>query len=164
MYIVVLADTHIPKKAKGIPETIKEDLAKADLIIHVGDWQVPEVAAELEKYAPVEGVTGNVDGADMQSLFPRTKQLVVDGFRIGVTHGDGKGKTTETRALEAFRDTDIDLLLFGHSHIPVLHEKDGLVIFNPGSSTDKRRQKQFSYGILETGNDLNIRHVYFDRK
>lgn len=162
MYIVVLSDTHIPKKAKKIPETLKADLLKADLIIHAGDWQVPAVVDELEQYAPVEGVTGNVDNEEMQSIFPRTKKLEVDGFRIGITHGDGKGKTTERRALDAFKDTNIDLLLFGHSHIPVLHEKDGVIIFNPGSPTDKRRQTQYSYGIIETGNTLNVRHVYFD--
>lgn len=164
MYIVVLGDTHIPKKAKKIPDAMKADLLKADLIIHVGDWQTPEVATTLEKYAPLAGVTGNVDNEEMQALFPGKKILEADGIRIGITHGDGKGKTTEKRALEAFSDTEIDLLLFGHSHIPVLHEKDGIIVFNPGSPTDKRRQAQYSYGIVETGNHLNVRHVYFNTK
>lgn len=164
MYIVVLSDTHIPKKAKKIPDVMKTDLQKADLIIHAGDWQTPALAAELKEFAPLEGVTGNVDNEEMQFMFPKTKKLELDGYQIGIAHGDGKGKTTEKRAFEAFSKTDIDLLIFGHSHIPVLYEKEGLIIFNPGSPTDKRRQTQYSYGIIETANSLNVRHVYFDTK
>lgn len=164
MYIVVLADTHIPKKAKIIPKAMENDLKKADLIIHAGDWQVPEVAEELKKYAPVEGVTGNVDDDKMGMLFPKKKKIEADGFIVGITHGDGKSKTTEQRALEVFKDEAVDILIFGHSHIPVLKKQDDTVLFNPGSPTDKRRQKQYSYGILETGNNLNVKHVYFDSK
>lgn len=164
MYIVVLADTHIPKKAKVIPKTMENDLKKADLIIHAGDWQVPEVAEELRKYAPVEGVTGNVDNDKMCKLFPKKRKIEADGFFLGVTHGDGKSKTTEQRALEVFKNEAIDILIFGHSHIPVLREHDNTILFNPGSPTDKRRQKQYSYGIIETGNNLNVKHVYFDSK
>ncbi|WP_409270345.1 metallophosphoesterase family protein [Neobacillus sp. SCS-31] len=61
MKIVVLSDTHIPKKAKALPKAIIPDLESADLILHAGDWQVPEVYSMLSAFSKVDGVHGNVE-------------------------------------------------------------------------------------------------------
>ncbi|WP_316569920.1 metallophosphoesterase [Neobacillus sp. YIM B06451] len=161
MKIVVLSDTHIPKKAKALPDAIIPDLESADLILHAGDWQVPEVYSMLSAFSKVDGVHGNVDGQDVISLFPDKKIIQAGKFTIGLVHGHGTGKTTEKRAIEAFIGEKVDCIIFGHSHIPVHKVTEGILLFNPGSATDKRRQKQFSYGILEVGEKLSAKHVYF---
>ncbi|MCC3377775.1 metallophosphoesterase, partial [Cohnella sp. REN36] len=88
----------------------------------------------------------------------RKKVLTFGKYRIGLVHGDGKSKTTERRAVDAFAKEDVHIIIFGHSHIPLLRWHEGRLLFNPGSPTDKRRQPQFSYGILELGNEVNATH------
>lgn len=161
MKIVVLSDTHIPKKAKALPEALSPDLESADLILHAGDWQDPEVFSMLSAFSKVDGVHGNVDGPEVKNLFPEKKIIQAGKFRIGLVHGHGKGKTTERRAIEAFKGEDVDCIIYGHSHIPVQKFSDGILLINPGSPTDKRKQKQFSYAILEAGDELAARIIYF---
>lgn len=164
MRIGVIADTHMPKHAKALPEALKKGLEDVDLIIHAGDWQTLEIYESLKKLAPVDGVAGNVDGEEIVKALGRKKILSFHGFNIGVVHGHGKKKTTEKRALEAFEEDDVDIIIFGHSHIP-LHKTIGDVqMFNPGSPTDKRRQPKFSYGIIEIDQSVTARHVYYDNK
>lgn len=165
MKIGVVSDTHMPGHAKQLPKTLREGIAGVDLIIHAGDWQTLDVYRQFREIAPVEGVTGNVDGAEILKQFRYKKLLELAGFRIGVVHGHiGHGKTTPERARGIFENEDVDLIIFGHSHIPFDGEVDGIRLFNPGSPTDKRRQPRFSYGILELGENLTARHVYYENK
>ncbi len=66
--------------------------------------------------------------------------------------------------MAAFAGEDIDLLIYGHSHIPVLKEMHGITILNPGSPTDKRRQKQYSFAVIRLGKEMAIEHVFYDSK
>jgi putative phosphoesterase len=162
MNIVVLSDTHMPRKAKGLPLELVRSLEKADQILHLGDWQTLEVYNELNIYAPVEDVAGNVDGEDIIERFGYKKTLTFKGYTFGIIHGhQGKGRTTEDRAVNAFAKEDIDVILFGHSHIPLLKKEDSYVLFNPGSPTDKRRQRMYSFGIIEISDRLNIQHIFY---
>lgn len=164
MKIVVISDTHMPKKARHLPDRLLTDLEDCDYIIHAGDWQTMELYKELQQFGPVIGVTGNVDGPELNSLL-KTKEILRAGdFLIGIVHGHGTGKTTEKRALESFKDDMVDCIVYGHSHIPVLKEINGVIVFNPGSPTDKRRQQEFSYGILTVGEDLRAEHIFFKEK
>jgi uncharacterized protein len=163
--IVVLGDTHMPRMAKALPPRLKEELETADGIIHTGDWVTMDVFHELNAFAPVDGVYGNGDPPEVRERFGKEKRLTFDGTTVSVVHGDGKGKTTPLRALETFREEQPDVILFGHSHIPVHENHDGIVLFNPGSPTDKRRQPEFSFGILETGiGGFDLRHVFYSSK
>ncbi|WP_077624474.1 metallophosphoesterase family protein [Sediminibacillus massiliensis] len=164
MLVVIIADTHMPRRAKKLPEKLKEDLRTADLILHAGDWQTLDVLEELKSFAPVDGVAGNVDNEEITNKFGKKKIFDLDGTLVGLTHGDGKGKTTEKRAIEQFAGDEIDILIYGHSHIPVKKEMDNFILFNPGSPTDKRRQDQYSYGLLKTGNNPTLEHVFFQDK
>lgn len=161
MKIVVISDTHMPRKSKSLPDKLLADLQDCDYIIHAGDWQTVELYNELKQFGPVIGVTGNVDGPELKSLLKTKDILQVGNFHIGVVHGHGSGKTTEKRAIETFTADKVDCIVFGHSHIPVNKEVEGIIIFNPGSPTDKRRQKQFSYGILTVGEEIVAKHVFF---
>ncbi|WP_066048715.1 metallophosphoesterase family protein [Robertmurraya korlensis] len=164
MKIVVISDTHMPKKAKALPHQVVTELQKSDLIIHAGDWQTVEVYHKLLQYGEVKGVFGNVDSDEVSSLLPEKLIIEVEGFKIGVVHGHGKRWTTERRAVEAFSETPVDCIIFGHSHIPVLKVVNGVLLFNPGSCTDKRRQPKPSFGIISVNNGLHAEHVFFEKE
>lgn len=164
MKIVVLSDTHMPQKAKKLPERLLEDLQKADLIIHAGDWNLLDLYNELQTYAPVKGVTGNVDGDEIRKILPEKIIIEAEGFKIGVVHGHGTKQTTEKRAAAAFQGENVDCIIFGHSHIPKHYERHGVLMFNPGSPTDKRREKNYSHGIIIIDNELTAHHVFYGDK
>lgn len=162
--IIILSDTHIPARAKRLPKILLEACEEADLILHAGDWQSLDVYFELAAYAETIGVAGNVDPWEIVDRFGKKKILTVDNLKIGITHGDGIRKTTEQRAFDAFAEDNVDLVIFGHSHVPLQKEIGGTTLFNPGSPTDKRRQQQYSFGILEVGETWNLQHVFFDKE
>ncbi|WP_438448361.1 metallophosphoesterase family protein [Gorillibacterium sp. sgz5001074] len=167
MKIVVLSDTHMTKNRIYLPKALLQGLDGADLILHAGDWLAPEVADLLEEWAPVDGVAGNNDGEEIVRRFGLQKLIRAGSHMIGLIHGDtGPGRTTEQRAYQAFAGEAVDAILFGHSHVPYQEERDGVLLFNPGSPTDKRRQPLYSYGVLETGPDgrLHARHVFYEDK
>ncbi|MEB1809287.1 MAG: metallophosphoesterase [Bacillaceae bacterium] len=164
MKIVVVSDTHMPRKAKELPPRLLRDLKTADLIIHAGDWQIISVFEELSKYARVVGVSGNVDGPDIKSHFKEKLILSINGFKIGVVHGHGQKLTTEKRALATFKEDHVDCIIFGHSHIPILKRVENVLLFNPGSATDKRKQTHFSYGILHIGESIEAEHIFYETK
>lgn len=164
MKVIVISDTHMPRMAKGLPPRLKEELKTAELILHAGDWQTREVYEELKAYAPVEGICGNVDGQDLIDQFGFQKVLTLKGYRIGMVHGHGNKGTTEQRAIEAFSKMELDMIIFGHSHIPVNKTIGGTILFNPGSPTDKRRQPEYSFGILRIGDLLTVEHVFYSDK
>ncbi|PGY08388.1 metallophosphoesterase [Bacillus sp. AFS031507] len=163
MKIVVLSDTHLPKRAKSLPPRLIEELVNADLIIHAGDWQTIDVYNDLKSYANIVGVYGNVDGDEIKELFPENRVIEVCGFKIGITHGHGTGKTTERRAIQKFADEKVDCIIFGHSHIPIKKCEKGIMLFNPGSPTDKRRQEKYSFGLINIGDSLEAEHIFFTK-
>ncbi|MFS0864419.1 metallophosphoesterase family protein [Fredinandcohnia sp. 179-A 10B2 NHS] len=163
--IAVIADTHLPKKAKKLPQSLINGIHGVNFIIHAGDWQTMELYEELSLIAPVLGVSGNVDTPEIKDIVG--EKLIIDkqGYKIGVVHGHlGKKRTTPERALEAFKGEALDLILFGHSHIPYKQYHGKTLLFNPGSPTDKRKQPQYSYGILEFGETLKINHHFYSIK
>jgi uncharacterized protein len=162
--IVVLSDTHLPKRKKGLPTRLLEELKNVDLIIHAGDWKTMDVYKELQSFAVVKGVYGNVDGEDIIGLLPSKTIVEVCGFKIGITHGHGKGKTTEKRAVAAFEGESVDCIIYGHSHIPVKRYEGEILIFNPGSPTDKRRQKQYSFGVISISDTIEVEHIFFNEE
>ncbi|MFF2888653.1 metallophosphoesterase family protein [Paenibacillus sp. NPDC057967] len=167
MKIVVLADTHMPRMAKKLPERLLAELANTEAIIHAGDWSSMAVYEQLAAFAPTYGVAGNNDGEVLQAKFGTSRLLQFGPWRIGLVHGHGASKraSTESHAIAAFKDTPVHILIYGHSHIPVLKQVDNLIIFNPGSPTDKRRQPLYSFGIIDfEDSEQPIRHVYYADK
>ncbi|NAS26256.1 YfcE family phosphodiesterase [Herbidospora sp. NEAU-GS84] len=144
MKIVVLSDTHAPRFWKACPPRVAGHLRGADLILHAGDVCVGGVLDELAAYAPVHAVKGNNDGPDVHA--PETLELDLGGLRVAMIHDSGpaKGRLARMRA----RFPDADLVVFGHSHIPLDESSGGFRIFNPGSPTDKRRQPHGTLGLL----------------
>ncbi|MGC7872396.1 metallophosphoesterase family protein [Desulfosporosinus sp. SYSU MS00001] len=160
MKIAVLSDTHL-RLGKTLPGFVWEHLAEADLIIHAGDLVHKEILDELNLLAPVKAVCGNCDDWDVN--LPSQEWVECDSLRIGIVHGhQGKGQTTMERAYNAFLSNPVDIVVFGHSHIPTLKWQHGVLMFNPGSPTDKRREPQYSFGwmVLQDGR-INAKHIYF---
>ncbi|MFC0015918.1 MULTISPECIES: metallophosphoesterase family protein [Allobacillus] len=161
MKAIVIGDTHMPKKAEGLSKRLVSELGQADLIIHTGDWSSLDVYEELSRFAEVKGVKGNVDNVEIVERFPKKLLLTVKGFRIGVIHGDGTTGTTEKRALKAFEDDDVDVVLFGHSHIPYLRFHQKTLLINPGSPTDKRKVPVNSFVVLTIEETIETSFKFF---
>lgn len=164
MKIIVTADTHIPDKGKYLPANLLEACKKADLIIHAGDWKSMDVYRTLSNFAEVKGVYGNVDPGDVKENFPPQQIIEVNGHRIGIVHGHGEKKTTEKRAVEAFEKEEVDVVIFGHSHIPMVRYFKNILLMNPGSPTDKRKLPYYSYGTLEIDETVRAEINFFSDK
>jgi len=162
MKIIVTSDTHIKSTSKKqFPQKLLEACQTADLIIHAGDWSSPEVHTALSSIAPVKGVYGNVDGEDIQTIVPEKEIIEVGGYTIGIVHGHGEKKTTEQRARDAFASNDLDVLIFGHSHIPFMRYAGKTLLLNPGSPTDKRKLPYYSFALLELGKTIECKIIFF---
>lgn len=164
MKIVVTADTHMSDEGKQLPSCLAKACETADLIIHAGDWKSIEVYRMLSKYAEVKGVYGNVDSDDIKKQFPSQQIMEANGYKIGIVHGHGEKKTTEKRALEAFTGQEVDAIIFGHSHIPLIRYFKNILLMNPGSPTDKRKLPYYSYGILEIAEGMKAEINFFEDK
>ncbi len=149
MKIGVISDTHIPKRAKKIPAQVYQVFAGVGMIIHAGDLIERRLLKELSLLAPVEAVAGNMDPPELARELGYSKMIVVEKVEIGLIHGFGDHSTTLLRAYNAFRDESPDCIVFGHSHQPYNDKYQGILLFNPGSPTDKRRQPFPSVGLLE---------------
>ncbi|CAG7645339.1 hypothetical protein PAESOLCIP111_04924 [Paenibacillus solanacearum] len=167
MRIGVVSDTHLSGTAVRLPDVLVEGLQGVDMILHAGDWMDESVVGLFASIAPVDGVAGNNDGLEIVRRFGRRKVLKLAGYRIGIVHGDG-GRSTPDTAHRAFLDSDgqgtVDVVLFGHSHIPFMERRSGMLLFNPGSPTDKRRQARYSYGIVTLGSQPEAELFYYERK
>jgi putative phosphoesterase len=148
MRVVVLSDTHAPRRWKSCPPTVAGWLRQADVILHAGDVCTADVLRELADYAPVHAVLGNNDGPDVDEWgAPVTLQIELAGLKVAMIHDSGPAAGRLRRMRAAF--PAVDLVVFGHSHIPLDDSSAGLRIFNPGSPTDRRRQPHGTLGVLD---------------
>jgi putative phosphoesterase len=145
--VVVLSDTHAPRRWRSCPPRVAAELRGADLILHAGDVCTAPVLAELAQYAPVTAVLGNNDGQDVADWgAAETAALTLDGLHVAMLHDSGPAAGRLARMRRRFPEAD--LVVFGHSHIPLEQSGYGLRIFNPGSPTDRRRQPHGTLGVL----------------
>ena len=148
MKVVAISDTHAPRRWRTMPAAVASQLDGAELILHAGDVCVPSVLDELAAYAPVRVVQGNNDGPDVAAWgATETLELTIEGLRVGMIHDAGPKDGRTARMHRLFPDAD--LVVFGHSHIPLDQTGYGVRIFNPGSPTDRRRQPHGTLGLLD---------------
>ncbi|TNC24533.1 metallophosphoesterase family protein [Amycolatopsis alkalitolerans] len=145
MRLVILADTHVPKRARALPARVWQAVGEADVVVHAGDWVEAGLLDELEERGKrLIAVYGNNDGEDLRARLPAVARAELDGLRLAVVHETGAAKGREQRCAAAFPDTDV--LVFGHSHIPWdTVAGNGMRLLNPGSPTDRRRQPRCTY-------------------
>ena len=148
MRVVVLADTHLtPTSTRGLPPGCVELLAEADAVIHAGDVTTRDLLVELAGFAPVHAVLGNND-AELVGELPEVLELELGGVAVAVLHDSGARTGREARMARRFPDAD--LVVFGHSHIPMIVEGvAGQRLCNPGSPTQRRAQPDHTVAVLE---------------
>jgi putative phosphoesterase len=148
--ILLLADTHVPKRARDLPLQVWNEVDGSDVVVHAGDWVDVALLDALEVRAQrLIGVYGNNDGPPLRARLPEVAHATIDGLRVTVVHETGQAKGREARCQAAY-GPDADLLVFGHSHIPWdTTTESGLRLLNPGSPTDRRRQPVATYSIVE---------------
>ena len=139
----------MPVRARGLPPPVWEAVDAADVVVHAGDWVSVELLDALEARAgTLVGVWGNNDGAALRARLPEVARFAVDGVRFGVVHETGAAAGRERRCAAAY--PDVDVLVFGHSHIPWdTTAPGGLRLLNPGSPTDRRRQPTHTWMTAE---------------
>lgn len=144
MRIAVLSDSHIPTRLGSFQGRVYEEIADSDLIVHAGDMVEMDALRDLERFAEVRAVRGNMDDISLRTSLPEKIVFEVEGFRIGVTHGSGAPFGITRRVLGEFEDGGPlpDIIIHGHSHVFNVEEKRDVLIINPGALVDR------SFGIL----------------
>lgn len=120
--------------------------ARVELIVHAGDLSTLAVIQQLEAYAPVAAVQGNVEQPEVRAALPLKRELVVGGCALGLVHDLGQRVHYARNARREFPDARV--VIFGHSHVPLIEDRDGLLLLNPGSATDRRRQPACTVALL----------------
>ncbi len=158
--LLIIADTHIPRRAQRLPPQLAAAVPRADVVIHAGDWVDVSVLDDLEaRAARLVGVYGNNDHGVLRERLPEEAQVEIEGIRFGVVHETGSKAGREWRCAERY--SDLDVLVFGHSHIPWdTTTPTGLRLLNPGSPTDRRRQPHATY-LTATADDRRLLDVTF---
>ncbi len=156
--LLLLADTHVPRRARDLPEQVWRAVDDADVVLHAGDWVDERLLDDLEARARrLVGVFGNNDHGGLRERLPEVARVEIDGVRFAVVHETGAAQGREVRCSALF--TDVDVLVFGHSHIPWdTTSSTGLRLLNPGSPTDRRRQPQCTY-LTATADAGRLRDV-----
>ena len=132
MLIGLISDTHIPDRARVLPQKVLEAFSDVELILHAGDLTSPKAIDELEEIAPVMAVQGNMDRANGIDL-PKAKVIEAEGLKIGLIHGEVYPRADSDQLLYLAKELDVDILVSGHSHQPKIEQKEGILLLNPGS-------------------------------
>ncbi|MDT7536724.1 MAG: uncharacterized protein QOI82_309 [Actinomycetota bacterium] len=148
MRLLLLADTHVPRRAKALPAAVWDEVDRADVVVHAGDWVAASLVEAITARARLIGCYGNNDGPDVRALLPDVARVELDGLRLAVVHETGASAGRDERMAALY--PDVDVLVFGHSHIPWdATASTGLRLLNPGSPTDRRRQPFCTYLTAE---------------
>jgi len=150
--LLLTADTHVPVRARALPAQLWDEVTKADVVVHAGDWVALELLEELEsRSARLVGCWGNNDGPALRSRLPERADVTLAGVNFTVVHESGAANGREARMSRRYPDSQV--LVFGHSHIPWdTTTPTGLRLLNPGSPTDRRRQPFCSYMTASVDN------------
>ncbi len=159
--VLLMSDTHLPTRAKDLPTELWAAVDDADLVVHAGDWLDEAALDALEaRSRRLLACWGNNDGDALRARLPEVARERIEGVRVAVVHETGQKQRREERMRAAY--PDVDLLVFGHSHIPWDTTHDGLRLLNPGSPTDRRRQPDFTWMTLRLA-DGGIHDVVLHR-
>ena len=143
MRLGIISDTH-----GQLNNGVFDVFGQVDHILHAGDVGDPNILVELQTLAPVTAVYGNTDGFDIRDQCPQVAKIELEGLYVTVTHGDQSGLTDPHRLHDAFPEADV--IVFGHTHEPILVLVDKTVtVMNPGSASLPRNGRPLSVGIME---------------
>ena len=150
--IGILSDTHLNGVNDSLEEIYDQYLADKDIILHAGDFVSVEIVRFLSAKNEFHGVQGNMDPFDVREMLPPKKVIEVGLFKIGLMHGWGAKEGLENRLVNEF--SDVDVIVYGHSHRPANHMKEGILFFNPGSVAGRSMMAPRSIGMLEIDEEI----------
>lgn len=160
MKIGVISDTHIPVQAQIMPRQVLECFKKTDMVIHAGDLVELNVLKELESVCPnVLAVWGNMDPCEVKEKLTEKQIIEIGKYKIGVMHGYGYPNKLIEIVQDKFKNDGVDVIIFGHSHMPLNENKEGILYFNPGSLTDRIYSLYNSYGIIEINDHIEAKII-----
>lgn len=145
--IGVISDTHLPRGSRRIPGRVFRLFKNTDLILHAGDFTEAHVLDELKEIGPVQAVLGNCDSAELARQLPVTTSTSAGGITVGMIHDSGNKHGRRKRMAEVF--TGHRVVVFGHSHMPLIEDDGSLLLLNPGSACDPRQAKVPTVAMLE---------------
>jgi putative phosphoesterase len=160
--LLLITDTHVPRRARDLPAVVWDAVQNADVVVHAGDWVEPALLDHLEeRSAKLIACWGNNDGDELRRRLPERADVTLGGLRFTVVHETGASGGRDARMARLYPDTDV--LVFGHSHIPWdTTAETGLRLLNPGSPTDRRRQPFCTY-MTATVSDGALSYVTLHR-
>lgn len=160
MKIGVISDTHIPDRAKELPQEVLESFKDVDMIIHAGDILNLSVLEQLKTICKnVKAVWGNMDPYELRKKLPEKEIIKVGNYKIGLMHGYGHPSKLIDLLSKEFKDDRVDIIIFGHSHSGLNEKKGNILYFNPGSATDKVFSLYNSYGIIEINDKIESKVI-----
>ena len=154
MRIGVLSDTHLHNRKDArrlVDYLLQGPFASVEAVLHAGDAVIPGLE---EYFAPLPwfAVRGNMDHT--LTDLPISRVLSLAGRKIGMIHGWGPVDNIEQQVLDHFAGQALDVVVFGHSHQPLCRKHGTLLLFNPGSATDKRSAACHTVGLLTLDKDV----------
>ena len=161
MRLAIVSDTHMPKGSRALPGRRASSgcAPRTRSCTPATSWR-PRCCEAFERFGPpLHAVYGNVDAPELQERLPAVRAVDVEGVRIVMVHDAGPSEGRLERLRSHFKDADA--VVFGHSHLPLLEERDGFAIFNPGSPTERRRAPRHTMGHADV-DDGRIRFELID--
>lgn len=160
MRIGVVSDTHIPDRAKDVPQQILEEFKNVDMIIHAGDLVDLSVLNKLKAVCGnVKAVRGNMDSDELRKALPEKEILKIGNYNVGIMHGYGAPHKLIDLLGSIFKNSNVNLVIFGHSHAAFNEKRGDVLFFNPGSPTDKIFSPYNSYGVIEINDKIDARII-----
>lgn len=154
--IAAVSDTHIDDPEKEIPEKLIERLEGVDLILHAGDITHESVLDRLSITAPIEAVRGNMDVYPSLQHLSLKRVITVDRVKIGLSHGGGSPVDIRDRLYRSFRDDQVDVIVFGHTHHPIVEKRKGILWVNPGSATGRYPAAEPTFALIRVKDDNSV--------
>jgi uncharacterized protein len=162
--IGIISDTHLSKDIYKMNVLLKKYLKEVDLVIHAGDFKSSKVIELIKAHKKFAGVWGNNDGTAIKSEVKEKEIIKLGGYKVGIYHGHGEGKSTIDTAYNMFKEDKVDIIIFGHSHQPIIKTIHKTLMLNPGSPTSKRKERWYSLIILELDDDcINAQIKFFSK-
>lgn len=161
MIVAVLSDTHVPTRAGNLPGRVYEVCCEADLVLHCGDFVELDVYRDLQRFAPVRGVLGNMDGCDLRAFLPETLTFTLEGVKVCMTHGSGPRTGLRERVKALFEPQAPGIILFGHSHRFTEFRESGLLMLNPGAVEGSRGNRSMAVLTMENGGEPLVEQILF---
>ena len=161
MRIVAISDTHATS-VQEFPTVLLDNLKKADMIIHTGDYASKTVLDQLKAFKNFRGVYGNMDPLEIRMEVPEKAVFDVAGFRIGLTHPSEGGPPFGIENLVRKKFDQVDLIIYGHTHNAKNERKGGVLFVNPGSLMGVWPAKSRTFAIIEINQTIEARIIQIE--